>query len=62
MRSLIRKCRACGKYTLSEACPNCGGTSIYAIPPKYSEKDRFQKYRIRELKGDLDGKNNIESG
>ncbi len=60
MRSLIRKCTVCGKYTLSEACPACGAKSVYALPPKYSERDRFQKFRIIELRDDLNGKNNIK--
>ncbi|HKJ96753.1 MAG TPA: RNA-protein complex protein Nop10 [Thermoplasmataceae archaeon] len=60
MRSIIRKCIVCGKYTLRNECPSCGGESMYAIPPKYSEKDRFQKYRLEMLRDDLDGKNNTE--
>lgn len=61
MRSIIRKCTECGRYTLKTECPACGGESMYAIPPKYSEKDRFQKFRLEELRVDLDGKNNTES-
>lgn len=60
MRSIIRKCERCGRYTLSNECPLCGGDSVYAIPPRYSERDRFQKYRLKMLRDDLDGKNSIE--
>lgn len=60
MRSIIRKCTVCGKYTLKVACPACGADSMFAIPPRYSETDRFQKYRLRILRDDLNGKNSTE--
>lgn len=53
MKSLIRKCPPrCGAYTMRENCPQCGGLTMMALPPRYSEKDRFQRYRLRELVSD----------
>ncbi len=43
MARLLR-CTACGRYTLSEACP-CGGTAASPKPPKYSPEDRFARFR-----------------
>jgi H/ACA ribonucleoprotein complex subunit 3 len=56
MNSLIRKCRKCNTYTLEEHCARCGMETVPAIPPKYSPVDRFQKYRIMDLKGEMNGK------
>ncbi len=49
MKSLIRKCCRCGRYTLKEVCPKCGGKTIMAIPPRFSPEDPYGKYR-RELR------------
>lgn len=47
MRSLLRRCTACGRYTLSkERCPQCGGPVKVPHPPKFSPEDKYQKYRI----------------
>ena len=56
MNSLIRRCRKCNTYTLEEHCTICGNETAPAIPPKYSPVDRFQKYRIKDLKGEMNGK------
>ncbi|MCL4480537.1 MAG: ribosome biogenesis protein [Candidatus Thermoplasmatota archaeon] len=40
-----------------DRCPKCGGTAVYAMPPRFSTNDRFQKYRLME-RGGSDGKNN----
>lgn len=48
MKSIIRKCSRCGTYTMREVCSVCGQRTSMAIPPKYSENDRFQKYRIMQ--------------
>jgi H/ACA ribonucleoprotein complex subunit 3 len=45
MKSLMHKCPACGKYTLGEECPNCGGATITVHPAKYSPDDRYARYR-----------------
>lgn len=48
MKSLIRKCEKCGLYTMKDVCDRCGNRTSQAIPQRYSENDRFQKYRIME--------------
>ena len=50
MKSMIRKCTACNRFTMLEACSRCGSDTVLAIPPKYSPVDRFQKFRLREMK------------
>ncbi|CAC12327.1 conserved hypothetical protein [Thermoplasma acidophilum] len=57
MKSLIRKCPRCHAYTMEEKCPKCGSDTYIAVPPRYSPVDRFRKYRIEELRGEIDGEN-----
>ncbi|MBR7153556.1 MAG: RNA-protein complex protein Nop10 [Candidatus Methanomethylophilaceae archaeon] len=60
MRSEIRKCGSCGRYTLRNTCPLCGSTTSCPVPPKYSPEDRMGEYRrkaIMECYGD-NGKHN----
>ncbi len=45
MRSLIRKCCKCGRYTLKNICPVCGGKTFMPIPPRFSPEDPYGKYR-----------------
>ncbi|MEK6986825.1 MAG: RNA-protein complex protein Nop10 [Candidatus Thermoplasmatota archaeon] len=47
MRSLLKKCLACGRYTLQDACPSCGGRAGNPMPPRYSPEDRYGVYRRR---------------
>ncbi len=47
MRSLLKKCRACGRYTLQERCPACGESAGNPMPPRYSPEDRYGPYRRR---------------
>ena len=47
MRSFMRRCRECGRYTLGDACPECGVATAIPLPPKYSPEDRFGDYRRR---------------
>ncbi len=49
MRSVMKKCRACGRYTLRDACPACGQPTGNPMPPRYSPEDRYGAYR-RKLK------------
>ena len=45
MKGLMLKCVECGRYTLKEKCPNCGGKTITVHPAKYSPDDRYARYR-----------------
>jgi len=42
---IMRKCGACGRYTLAGECPACGAAVKSAEPPKFSPQDRYGKYR-----------------
>ena len=48
-RSLILQCEKCSRFTLTEACPACGGRAKNPLPPKYSPEDPYGEYR-RKLK------------
>jgi H/ACA ribonucleoprotein complex subunit 3 len=48
MRSILRKCEVCGKYTLKALC-SCGNKTKIPQPPRYSPQDRYGEYR-RKLK------------
>ncbi len=58
MKSLIRKCKYCKLYTMQEKCPVCGRETVIAIPPRYSPADKFQKYKVRDMMGDVYGEDN----
>jgi len=45
MRSVIRKCPVCGRYTLKEVCPECGSKTNMILPPRFSPEDHYGKYR-----------------
>lgn len=46
---------------MEEQCPNCGKGTEMALPPKYSQVDRFQKFRIKLREMNKDGENNNKS-
>ena len=50
MRSRIKRCPACRRYTLSERCPECGGQTENTFPPRYSPEDRYGEYRRRQYR------------
>jgi len=41
----MRKCKACGEYTLKEVCVRCGARTVSPLPPRFSPTDRYGKYR-----------------
>src|SRR3989442_14176384 len=49
MRSVMKKCGACGRYPLNDVCPACGHAAGNPMPPRYSPEDRYGAYR-RKLK------------
>ncbi|UCG69485.1 MAG: RNA-protein complex protein Nop10 [Thermoplasmata archaeon] len=46
MRSLLRKCKVCGRYSLKDLCL-CGNETSVPIPPRFSPQDRYGEYRRR---------------
>lgn len=44
----MRRCRACGRYTLKRACPGCGKDTAQAHPARYSPDDKYARYRLAE--------------
>lgn len=45
MKARMRYCTACLDYTLAEACPRCGGTTVQNTPAKFSPEDTYGSYR-----------------
>ncbi|MGC9210469.1 MAG: RNA-protein complex protein Nop10 [Acidilobus sp.] len=46
MQWLLRRCAACGRYTLEkDRCPYCGGPLRVPHPPRFSPDDKYVKYR-----------------
>jgi H/ACA ribonucleoprotein complex subunit 3 len=45
MRSKIKKCCVCNEYTLKEICERCGSGTKNPLPPRFSPKDAYGKYR-----------------
>jgi H/ACA ribonucleoprotein complex subunit 3 len=46
-QGVMRKCAACGEYTLKEACPHCAAKVLDPRPAKYSPEDHYGEYRRR---------------
>ena len=57
MKTLIRKCVNCNKYTMNDKCPECGSETRNTDPLKYSPSDKFQKFRIKEKEDENNGEN-----
>ena len=45
MKGLMQKCANCGRYTLADKCPSCGGDTVTVHPARYSPDDRYARYR-----------------
>lgn len=45
MKSSLRKCPECGRYTVKEECQTCLCATVTAHPPRYSPEDKYGKYR-----------------
>jgi len=46
MKFVLRRCGACGRYTLAAGCPACGDETASAHPAKFSPDDRYARYRL----------------
>ncbi|HJH57116.1 MAG TPA: RNA-protein complex protein Nop10 [Euryarchaeota archaeon] len=49
MRSLLRRCPSCGRYTLLNECGHCGQATVCPVPVRYSPEDRMGEYRRRSI-------------
>ncbi|MBQ5483020.1 MAG: hypothetical protein IIT75_01485 [Candidatus Methanomethylophilus sp.] len=36
MKSQIRKCPRCGRYTIYDECPLCSSKTVSTVPPNWS--------------------------
>ena len=52
---MMRRCRACGRYTLKRACPECEGDTAQAHPARYSPDDKYARYRLAERYAEAGG-------
>jgi H/ACA ribonucleoprotein complex subunit 3 len=43
--SILRRCRACGRYSLHADCPACGKATGTPHPARFSPQDRWARYR-----------------
>ena len=60
----IRKCEACGEYTLKKVCVRCGAKTVSPLPPRFSPTDRYGKYRrmLKKERGILSSAASDSSG
>lgn len=52
MKTHLRRCPGCKRYTLGATCSKCGGATLMPVPAKYSPEDRYGEYR-RRLKREM---------
>lgn len=50
LTQLMKKCVACGSYSMKEKC-GCGGATRVAHPPRFSFADKYAAYRRKEKFG-----------
>jgi len=50
MKSLMRYCDRCPRYTFEDTCPACGGKTRMPLPPRFSPDDRYGRYRRKPKK------------
>ncbi len=51
MKSYIRKCAVCGRYTLKKV--HCGQPTVTPHPSKYSPLDPYARFRRKKLLQEL---------
>jgi H/ACA ribonucleoprotein complex subunit 3 len=49
MKTKMKKCERCGRYTLKATCA-CGGKSVNPVPARFSPLDPYGKYRRKGAK------------
>jgi len=45
MKSMLMKCAKCGRYMLSDRCPDDGSTTMTVHPARFSPDDKYARYR-----------------
>ena len=48
MKPQMRRCVACGWYTLKKQCHKCSKDTMSAHPAKFSPDDKYMRYRLME--------------
>ncbi len=56
MSAHILFCPACGRFTLSDKCPECRQATVLPHPPKYSPEDAYASYRRKAKRPELEAK------
>ncbi len=51
----MRRCPACGRYTLKRECGECGEDTAGAHPARYSPDDKYARYRLAERYAEAGG-------
>jgi len=51
MKTLIRKCPACGIYTAKGFCSKCNDKTSNSAPAKFSPEDKYGGIRRAEAQG-----------
>ena len=54
MRTFLRVCPKCGRYSLLPVCANCGVPTAPPAPARFSPEDHYGVYR-RRLKRSAEG-------
>ena len=56
MRFQLRKCSACGQYTLKDECKKCNKKTMLVHPAKFSPDDKYMSLRIlNKTRNNLNG-------
>ncbi len=60
MKTSLRRCAKCGRYTLDGSCPQCRAPTVCPEPVRFSPEDRYGTYRRTAIKQEYgaDGKYN----
>ncbi len=59
---MLASCVACGRYTMQDTCPACGGEARDPAPPKFSPEDKYGIYRRRLRRQDEAASDETDGG
>ena len=62
MKSSIRKCPKCGRYSLEMKCSDCGMDTVTSHPARYSPDDRYGKYRRMSIQEEYGENGKYDNG